>query len=90
MSDEGEIMIDNPSYGPWLAARGVPASAEWCDREGGCFCKFRNVVCSNYVGTPGVPACDSNGTVQCQELPPSHRCAACPNGVDTSDGGQKK
>lgn len=23
---------------------------QWCDREGGCFCKFQNQVCSNYVG----------------------------------------
>jgi hypothetical protein len=30
---------------------GVPAPAEWCDREGGCFCKFRNVACSNFVAS---------------------------------------
>ena len=35
-------------------AKDLAGRAEWCDREGGCFCKFRNVACSNYVAASGV------------------------------------
>lgn len=37
-------------------ALAAPGSAKWCDREGGCFCEFRNEACSNYVGVPAVSA----------------------------------
>jgi len=36
-------------------------------------------VVAGVAGVAGISECDSNGTVQCQELPDSHRCAGCPS-----------
>jgi hypothetical protein len=69
-----------------IGAGGQPMGVqpqEWCDREGGCFCKFRNVVCSNYVATdvetpapadPFNPRC-----VECNKpvTKPGYTCFAC-------------